>query len=102
MVTRTSAKIHKWLALILTLPILFWFASGLFFAIAPIEKVRSEHMKSEAMPAPVELGAAGAGLSRLAGMGVGSAHKVEIRTVLGRPVALVAAGEGRPRLYDLA
>ena len=27
-----SAKIHKWLALLMAVQILFWFVSGLFFA----------------------------------------------------------------------
>lgn len=100
MVTRTSAKIHKWLALVLTVPILFWFVSGLFFAVAPIEKVRSEHMQSEAMPAPVSTQAAAAGLARMASLGVASGNKIELRTMLGQPVALVST-EGRPRLYEL-
>ena len=29
-------------------------------------------------------------------------EKVELRRLLGRPVALLSAGAGRPRLYDLA
>ena len=33
-----SAKIHKWLALLMALQILFWFVSGLFFAVFPIEE----------------------------------------------------------------
>ena len=56
------AKIHKWLALLMAIQILFWFVSGLFFAWFPIERVRSEHMKAEAPPAPVALDAAAAGL----------------------------------------
>jgi len=94
------AKIHKWLALLMALQILFWFASGLFFAAVPIEWVRSEHMKAEAPPAPVALNMASTGLARLAREGV-TGERVELRMLLGRPVALVAAREGRPRLYDL-
>src|SRR3546814_12697405 len=44
---RVSAKVHKWLALLMAIQILFWFVSGLFFAIAPIETVRSEHRIAE-------------------------------------------------------
>ena len=93
------AKIHKWLALLMALQILFWFASGLFFAAAPIERVRSEHMIAEQAPAPVDLAAAAAGLARLA---ASPAEKVELRNLLGRPVALLTARSARPRLYDLA
>lgn len=102
MVTKTSAKIHKWLALLLTVPILFWFVSGLFFAIAPIEKVRSEHVVSEVSRTPISLQAASAGLQRIAASGAAAGEKIELRSMMGRPVALVSAGEARPRLYDLA
>jgi len=93
------AKIHKWLALLMAVQILFWFASGLFFAIFPIERVRSEHMIAQQAPAPVDLAAAAAGLARLA---AAPAEKVELRSLLGRPVALLSARNARPRLYDLA
>jgi len=93
------AKIHKWLALLMAVQILFWFASGLFFAAFPIERVRSEHMIAEQPPAPVDLAAAAAGLARLASA---PAEKVELRNLLGRPVALLTARHRRPRLYDLA
>jgi len=95
------AKIHKWLALLMASQILFWFASGLFFAWVPIERVRSEHVKAEAPSAPVALDVAAAGLARLAREGV-TGERIELRTLLGRPVALVTPREGRPRLYDLA
>ena len=99
-VTRIASTIHKWLALLMAIQILFWFVSGLFFAIAPIERVRSEHMKAEAPPAPIALADAAAGLARIAGEAPG--EKIEIRSLLGRPVALVSPREGAPRLYGLA
>ena len=95
------AKIHRWLALLMAIQILFWFASGLFFAAVPIERVRSEHAMAEAPGQPVPLGTAADGLLRLGSAGV-TAERIEIRTLLGRPVAVVAARAGRPRLYDLA
>ena len=98
--TRIASTIHKWLALLMAVQILFWFVSGLFFAIAPIEEVRSEHMKAEAPLVPIAIADAAAGLQRIAGEAPG--ERIEIRTMLGRPVALVAPREGPPRLYDLA
>jgi len=95
------AKIHKWLALLMAVQILFWFGSGLFFAVFPIERVRSEHAIAAQRSAPVALDIAAAGLARLAGAGVAPGEKVELRSLLGRPVALISGGEGRPRLYDL-
>lgn len=95
------AKIHKWLALLMAIQILFWFASGLFFAVFPIERVRSEDAIAAQRPAPVAMGEAATGLARLQAAGVPAGEKVEIRSLAGRPAALVS-GQGRPRLYDLA
>jgi hypothetical protein len=99
--TKTSAIIHKWLALLMAIQILLWFVSGLFFAAFPIERVRSEHAIAAGRAEPVALDAAAAGLARLAAAGVAAADKVELRALLGRPVALISSGAGRPRLYDL-
>ncbi|WP_129792345.1 PepSY domain-containing protein [Sphingosinicella sp. CPCC 101087] len=95
------AKIHRWLALLMAIQILFWFVSGLFFAAFPIERVRSEHAIAPAQAEPVPFGTAADGLLRLGSAGV-TGERIEIRNLLGRPVALIAAGESRPRLYDLA
>ena len=83
----------------MAIQILFWFVSGLFFAIAPIEQVRSEHMKAEAPASPIPIAAAAAGLQRIAAEEPG--ERIEIRTMLGRAVALISPREGAPRLYDL-
>ena len=96
------AKVHKWLALLMAIQILFWFASGLFFAWFPIEKVRSEHARAEQAAAPVPLDEAAAGLARLRAAGLVQAETVEIRRVAGRSAALVGTHAGRPILYDLA
>jgi uncharacterized iron-regulated membrane protein len=98
--SRVSAKVHKWLALLMAIQILFWFVSGLFFAVFPIERVRSEHMMAEQPAQPVPFGVAADGLLRLGSAGV-TGDKVELRTLLDRPVALVTEGEARPRLFDL-
>ncbi len=98
------AKVHKWLALLMALQILFWFASGLFFAWFPIERVRSEHAK-----------AAQAARARAAGRGGGGAGPAARRQGVTAaetrrgPAAARAAGRlarARARagrvLYDLA
>lgn len=97
---RIAGKVHKWLALLMVIQILFWFVSGLFFAIAPIEQVRSEHVTGKTPQAPISVGTAAVGLQRIAGAAPG--ERIEIRNMLARPVALVSAHEGRPRLYELA
>ena len=98
---RVAGTVHKWLALLMAIQILFWFVSGLFFALFPIERVRSEHLIAEAPPVAIQIRDAAAGLQRLAGAGAQPGEKIELRSMLGRPVALVTAGESRPRLYDL-
>jgi len=100
--TTTASAIHKWLALLLAVPILFWFASGFFFALVPIERIRSEHRIVEQAPVAVYLDGAAAGLAHLARSGAGTADRIELRTLLGRPVALLTTGKARSRLYDLS
>lgn len=97
--SRVAGKVHKWLALLMAIQILFWFVSGLFFAIAPIDQVRSEHMKAPTPPAPISISSAAAGLQRIAGTAPG--ERIEIRSMLGQPVALITPRNGRPRLYEL-
>jgi hypothetical protein len=99
---RIAGKIHKWLALVLAVPFLFWFVSGLFFAIAPIERVRSEHMVAEQPPVPISMEHAAAGLQRLHAAGAPPGEKIEFRSLLGLPVVVVTAAGARPRLYELA
>ena len=99
-VSRVSSKVHKWLALLMAIQILFWFVSGLFFAVFPIETVRSEHVMAEQRARPVPFDTAADGLLQLGSAGV-SGEKIEVRMLLDRPVALVSAGESRPRLFDL-
>ncbi len=41
-------KFHRWLGLLMSLQIIAWMGSGLYFAIFPIETVRGEHLTIEA------------------------------------------------------
>ena len=100
--SRVAGKVHKWLALLMAVQILFWFVSGLFFAVFPIEQVRSEHLIAKSPPIAIPLDQAGDALRRIASQGAAPGEKIELRAMLGRPVALVSAGEARPRLYHLA
>jgi uncharacterized iron-regulated membrane protein len=99
---RISGKVHKWLALLMAIQILFWFVSGLFFAVFPIERVRSEHLVAQAPPVSISMSDAAAGMQRIAASGAAPGEKFELRSMMGRPVALVTGGGPRPRLYDMA
>jgi uncharacterized iron-regulated membrane protein len=101
MMAKVWARIHKWLALVMAVQILFWFLSGLFFAAFPIERVRSEHAVAEQKAVPLPFGTAADGLLRLGSAGV-TGDRIEISTLLDRPVALVSYGDSPPILYDLA
>ena len=99
---RVAGKVHKWLALLMAIQILFWFVSGLFFAVFPIERVRSEHLIAQAPPVSISMNDAAAGMQRIAAQGAAPGEKFELRSMMGRPVALVTGGAPRPQLYDLA
>ena len=99
-ITRAATIVHKWLALLMAVQILLWMASGLFFAVFPIEEVRSEHRIADHAAEPVPLGVSAAGLQRLAATGM-AGETVEIAMRQGTPVARVTA-DGKTRVFDLA
>jgi hypothetical protein len=88
---------HKWLALIVGVQVLFWVGSGLFFAIFPIEQVRSEHRIAQHAPAPLT-----APIQDVAPLLPEAPTRVTYeRDATGEPVALAEFGERRPILIDL-
>lgn len=50
---RLSTQIHKWVALVVGIQVLFWVAGGLLMTAIPIEVVRSEHHQRPPTPAPL-------------------------------------------------
>lgn len=59
-------------------------------------------MVAEQRPVPISIDAAADGLQRVAAANAAPGERIELRTILGNPIALVTAAEARPRLYDLA
>lgn len=99
---RFASSVHKWLALIVGVQILFWVASGAFFAVFPIERVRSEHRVAEhhhaapnpaAMRAPAEVAAL---------LPEAPTRLTYENDAIGHPVAVAEFHERRPILIDLA
>lgn len=88
---------HKWLALIVGVQVLFWVASGLFFAIFPIEQVRSEHRIAQRGAAP--LAAPMQDVSTL--LPEAPTRVTYERAASGEAVAVAEFAEGRPILIDL-
>lgn len=98
---RWASWIHKWLALLMAIQILFWFVSGLFFAIAPIETVRSEHQIASREPVALDLGANPENLQQIASGISGETSGIELRMLMDRPVVVATMLDGGQRLYDL-
>lgn len=49
---RLASFVHKWLALLVGIQIVFWVVSGLFFTIFPIQQIRSENLIRPAQTKP--------------------------------------------------
>ena len=49
-IQKVASILHKYLALLIGVQIFIWVSTGLFFAIFPIEKIRSEHRIKDAAP----------------------------------------------------
>ena len=56
-VLKLSTQLHKWIALVVGLQVLFWVGGGLVMVSIPIETVRSEHRVAEQAPVPLALAA---------------------------------------------
>lgn len=54
-VLKLSTQLHKWIALVVGLQVLFWVGGGLLMVAIPIETVRSEHRIAEQAPLPLAL-----------------------------------------------
>ena len=53
-----SLQLHKWLALVVGVQVLFWVAGGVVMTAIPIEKVRGEHHKATFQLPPPDLSVA--------------------------------------------
>ena len=97
-----ASSIHKWLALIVGVQMLCWIASGLFFAIYPIERVRSEHRLADAPPAALPI-ADVPNTSDIVALLPAAPLKLSFeRDARGRFVAVAELPEGRAALIDLS
>jgi uncharacterized iron-regulated membrane protein len=100
---RLASFVHKWLALLVGVQIVFWVVSGLFFTIIPIEQIRSEHLIRPAEAArPLTLSNA-PGLAQIRDARGQAPVKLtlESRPVLG-DVVIAEFADAPPRLLDAA
>lgn len=96
-----ASWLHKWLALIIGVQVLFWFASGLFFAIYPIERVRSEHRIAEQPAASLTVQSLRTPADVGALLPEAPTRLTYERTPAGEEVAVAEFAERRPILIDL-
>lgn len=100
---RLASFVHKWLALLVGVQIVFWVISGLFFTIIPIEQIRSEHLvRPPETLRPLTI-ANGAALSELRDVQGQAPVKltIETRPTLGQ-VIVAEFVDGPPALFDAA
>lgn len=98
-IARMSSKVHKWLALVVGVQMLFWVASGLFFAVYPIERVRSEHRIAQPNAAPIASAVSPAEITAL--LPEAPTRVTYEQTVAGETVAVAEFAERRPIMIDL-
>lgn len=98
----TASWIHKWLALIVSVQVLFWFASGVFFAIYPIERVRSEHRIAEVEAVALDLTHMRSGADIAALLPEAPTKLTCERDATGREVAVAEFAARRPITVDLS
>ncbi len=97
---RLASLVHKWLALLVGLQIVFWVVSGLFFTLIPIEQIRSENLIRKT-PAPQSLDLSkAASLAQLRGPEGRHPTKltIETRPAFGQ-VIVAEFGDASPVLY---
>lgn len=98
---RLASFVHKWLALLVGVQIVFWVVSGLFFTIIPIAQIRSEHLirpPEAARPLAIANGAALGELRDAQGRAPVKLT-IETRPTLGE-VIVAEFTEGPPALFD--
>lgn len=93
-----ASRAHKWLALLLGIQLLLWFASGTVMSFFPIDKVHGDHLVDRKH---VEALSPGTIIAQPAAFGAKPIDSLTFRMLLGRPVAEVTAG-GTITLYDAA
>ncbi|MGE0046490.1 MAG: PepSY domain-containing protein [Hyphomonadaceae bacterium] len=98
---RIASFVHKWLALLIGIQIIFWVVSGVFFTLYPIEQIRSEHVIRQAPPQAIET-AALASLSDLRSSAGALPTRIAVERRASGHVVVAEFGEAAPELFDAA
>lgn len=85
-----ASRLHRWLAAIIGIQLMFWFASGTYMSFMPIEKVRGEHLVDRTLAPALPKGvSAAAAFARLPA----NSTSAELVMVDGRAVVLARRGK---------
>jgi uncharacterized iron-regulated membrane protein len=96
---RIASFVHKWLALLIGIQIVFWVVSGLFFTLFPIEQIRSEHLIRPATPQAVDTSALPS-FAALRGPSGELPTKLTLERRTSGQVVVAEFGDAHPSLYD--
>ncbi len=98
-IAQIASFIHKWLALLIGLQIVFWVVSGLFFTLFPIEQIRSEHLIRAARQQAIDTTSI-ASLAQVLNEEGQAPTKITIERRAAGHVILAEFVEGPPVLFD--
>ena len=90
---RRLYAVHRWVSLLALAQLLVWTATGLFFAVVPITRIRGEDRVARSAPAPIPWERVGT-MPREA---LAGAEEVALRVVDGRVLFLARAEQGERR-----
>lgn len=96
-----AAFVHKWLALLVGVQIVFWVASGLFFTLFPIQQIRSENLIRPNQAQTIDT-ASLPSLAALRGDNNALPTKLTIERRTNRQVVVAEFADAPPALYDAA
>jgi hypothetical protein len=94
-----ASRTHKWLAIIIGIQLLLWFASGTVMSWLPIDKVHGDHLVDRTTVASIPVGATLASPTALMSSAGAPVTSLTYRMFLGRPVAELTTPKG-VRLAD--
>lgn len=98
---RLASFVHKWLALLVGVQIVFWVVSGLFFTLFPIEQIRSENLIRRAEPQALSA-TLSPSLATLRGPGGEAPTRLTIEQRANGEVVVAEFADAVPSLYDAA
>ena len=99
---RLASWVHKWLALLIGVQVVFWVVSGLFFTLFPIEQIRSEHLVRSPQTVRAIDAAALGDLGLIHDAQNRPPTKVTLEQRADGPVAVAEFADGDPILFDAA